>query len=83
MTIATDLRATITALSRLATTLAQDGDGHRATLITRSLHTLRDCADRAELIEAQPVQRHWLPEAAAGNVVVLATKRARALEEWR
>jgi hypothetical protein len=82
MTIAADLTASLIALDRLHETLIEDGLHHRATLLARSLDSIRDCADRARLIEEGIVPRHFLPqpgEGAAGTpgVIVLRSVRAK------
>jgi hypothetical protein len=89
MTIASDLTATLIALDRLHETLLEDGLHLRATLLARSLDTIRDCADRARLIEEGPVPRHFLPqpgEAACGVAGVVSLREAKARRDmgaWR
>lgn len=89
MTIASDLTASLIALDRLHETLLEDGLHHRATLLARSLDTIRDCAERARLVEEGAVPRYWLPQigrAAAGQpgVVVLDSEKARRdMGAWR
>jgi uncharacterized circularly permuted ATP-grasp superfamily protein len=91
MTIAADLTASLIALDRLHQTLLEDGLHHRATLLARSLDNIRDCADRARLIEEGIVPRHFLPQPgeaavaiAPGQVVSLAAAKARRdMGAWR
>lgn len=91
MTIAADLTASLIALDRLHETLLEDGLHHRATLLARSLDSIRDCADRARLIEEGAVPRHFLPQVgdeavaiAPGQVVSLkAAKARRDMGAWR
>lgn len=91
MTIASDLTATLIALDRLRTVLAEDGLHHRATLLARSIDTIRDCAERARLVEEGEVPRHFLAQAGEaavsrlpGQVVSLADAKARRdMGAWR
>ncbi len=79
MTIASDLTATPITLERLHRIEIEDGMHHRADILARSIENLRDCAERARLIEEGAVPRHWLPQMghAAAGVVVLASVRAQ------
>ena len=82
MTIFSDLTASLITLDRLHEVCLEDGHEHRAAILARVIDNLRDCADRARLIEAGPVPVFWKPQAghaAAGTpgVVVLASEAAR------
>jgi len=82
MTIASDLTASLITLDRLQQIEAEDGRHYSAEILGRVIKNLRDCAERARLVEEGPVPRHWLPQmghAAAGapGVVVLSSERDR------
>lgn len=81
MTIASDLTASLITLDRLHEVLLEDGHNHRATILGLVIDNLRDCAERARLVEQGVVPRHWLAQlgdAAAGTpgVVSLAARKA-------
>jgi len=82
MTIFSDLTASLITLDRLHEVCLEDGQHHRAAILARVIDNIRDCADRARLIEGGPVPAYWTPQAghaAAGmpGVVVLASEAAR------